>query len=278
MKIKKLKFFTLLFLFTANINCQNKIKTDTLSKLSFNELATKFYAAKKDSLKAVLIAEFYIRKAKQENDTIELGEGYYFLSDITKDAKYYLNYWNEISDITKNLKNKIYPSLSFLMIGDYYYQFGDKSKALKNYFNANNYFNSVTDSVKYIVYNRFGMLKSSSGDYNSAIKYYNKSFNYYNNINDAIYSSDYYSLVFNLAVAYSSIQKYDSAYYFNSQLLNKSKQTGNIVYLGYSLNNKGIIEYKRRNYKQAIIDLKESVPYLLKDINIRECYFMIGTR
>ena len=52
-------------------------KKDSLSKYTFEELSNKFYAAKPDSLKAVLYAKYAIKKAKKEKDTIQLGNANY---------------------------------------------------------------------------------------------------------------------------------------------------------------------------------------------------------
>ena len=71
-----------------------------MSQYSFEELSNKFYEAKPDSLKAVLYAKYYIDKAKLEKDTLEAAEGNYYLSDITKDPSYFVDYWNDI--IKKN--------------------------------------------------------------------------------------------------------------------------------------------------------------------------------
>ena len=108
------------------LNAQNKYQKDTLVKYTYEELSDKFYAAKPDSLKAVLYAKYYIKKAQNEKDTIETGSGYYRLSDITKDSTYFVNYWNEIIKATKNTKNSLYPSYSYLKKGDFFFHKGDK--------------------------------------------------------------------------------------------------------------------------------------------------------
>ncbi len=242
-------------------------KKDTLANYTFDQLSDKFYAAKPDSLKAVLYATYYIDKAKLEKDTLQIADGNYYLSDITKDSSYYVKYWNHISKETKKTKNRLYPAVSYLMLGDYYFQFGDKSKALQKYLLANKYCNKKNDSIKFILMNRLGMLKARNRDQTAALLHYRKSYNYYKKKNFTNISSDYFSLLYNISLVFSKTKQYDSAYYYNNELIRASYKMKNSAFLGYAINNKGTIEYIRRNYKSAIYNLKKSIPFLIKDEN-----------
>ena len=170
------KTLSIYFLFLSNLYSQKEVVSDSLSKYSYSELSNKFYAAKKDSIKAVLYANKYISKAQKINDTIEIGNGYYYLSDITKDSSHFLDYWNNIIEKSKVSKNNFYTGFSNLQIGDYHFQFGNKSLAIENYLQANKLVKN--DSLKYIIFNRIGMFKKRNGDIVSAISYFKKSYNY----------------------------------------------------------------------------------------------------
>lgn len=258
--------YTFCFLCIVNAYSQDSYENDTLKKYTFSELSDKFYASKHDTLKAIIYANKYISKAQEINDTIEIGNGYYYLSDITKDSSHFLDYWNKVIDKTNGLKNNFYTGVSYLKIGDFHLQFGDKSIALEKYLQANKIIKN--DSLKHIIINRIAMLKKRNGDVVSAILYYKKSYKYFKNKkNTSIVSPEYFSLLINLSIAYSSIKKHDSAYYFNDKLVKALKNKNDSIYNGYAIYNKGIIEFNRGNYKRAINYLRESVPYLISDEN-----------
>jgi len=170
--------YTFCFLCIVNAYSQDSYENDTLKKYTFSELSDKFYASKHDTLKAIIYANKYISKAQEINDTIEIGNGYYYLSDITKDSSYFLNYWNSIINKTKKDKNNFYTRFSHLQIGDYHFQFGDESLAIENYLKANKL--AKNDSLKYIIFNRIGIFKKRNGDIINAISYFKKSYNYFN--------------------------------------------------------------------------------------------------
>ena len=261
-------FYLFIFYILSNTSVfsQNKTINDTLKKYTFSELSDKFYASKQDSLKSVYYANKYIDKAKKINDTLEIGNGYYFLSDITKNSSYFLNYWNNIIIKTKSKKNSFYTGFSYLQIGDYHFQFGDKSIALEKYLLANKIIEN--DSLKYIIFNRIGMLKQRNGEIVNAISYFKKSYDFFKkDKKTTTMSPEFFSSIYNLSIAFSKINKYDSAYYYNEKLLSASSKVSNSVYYGYAINNKGIIEFNKANYKNAVVNLKKSIPFLINDEN-----------
>ncbi len=258
--------YTFCFLCIVNAYSQDSYENDTLKKYTFSELSDKFYASKHDTLKAIIYANKYISKAQEINDTIEIGNGYYYLSDITKDSSHFLDYWNKVIDKTNGLKKNFYTGVSYLKIGDFHLQFGDKSIALEKYLQANKIIKN--DSLKHIIINRIAMLKKRNGDVVSAILYYKKSYKYFKNKKKtSIVSPEYFSLLINLSIAYSSIKKHDSAYYFNDKLVKALKNKNDSIYNGYAIYNKGIIEFNKNNYNKAILNLKKSVPFLISDEN-----------
>jgi len=122
--MKKNKFlfpyFLIGFLFlTTTLNCfgQTVSEKDTLAKYTYDELSEKFYTAKPDSLKAVNYAKYYIEKAKRENDTLQQGEGYYYLSDITKDSIYFVGYWKDIIENIASKNKRLFCGTTMCAIG-----------------------------------------------------------------------------------------------------------------------------------------------------------------
>jgi hypothetical protein len=149
---------------------QKVIEKDSLSKYTFDELSDKFYAAKPDSLKAILYAKYHIDKAKREKDTIQLGKAYYKLSNITSDSTYFVGYWKQILSLKNTNPNlKVIGNLD---LGDFYLQQGSKEKALVNYLNSNDLITiKVEDSLKATSIYRLGMIKQYNKNYDEAIQH-----------------------------------------------------------------------------------------------------------
>jgi YesN/AraC family two-component response regulator len=282
MKKKQLMFryFTtgIFFLFTVfNSTGQSVIEKDTLAKYTFDELSDKFYAAKPDSLKAVLYAKYYIKKAKQEKDTLQIADGNYYLSDVTKDSIYFVNYWNDIIKKTKNKKNKLYPAISYLQLGDYYFQKNENVKALKKYLFGEKYTNK-NDSLKYIFKHRIGIMKSKSGKIIDAIILYKESYNFYNN-NNSKTNLNYFSVMGDLTTSFLKLKEYDSALFYNNKSYQLNLKIKNSPFLGYNIYKQGMINFKQNNYHIAIDRLNKAFPYLIDDENfsfISNTYNFLG--
>lgn len=272
MKKPALKLYLYLFLFsllTSGAFCQTENKADSLSGYTFEKLSEKFYAAKPDSSKAVLYAKYYVKKAKEENDTIELGDGFYFMSDITKDSTYFLKYWIEIIEKTKNISNKLYPTFGYMDIGYYYHHKGEKNKSLINYLKAyNSAIESKNDSLKYIIKQKIGNLKTSNNEYEEAISLYKKSFHYFNNQHSYKKNNiEFQSLLLNITNTYLKLDNLDSAYYYNEKAKYYALKFNQLDAIGYIYFNKGKIEYRKNKFSNALQNFNHSIPYIVNDEN-----------
>lgn len=280
--LKKYFLFIVVYFLFVSQNFSQTIENDSLSKNSFKELSEKFYAAKPDSLKAVLYANYYIKKAKSIKDTIELGSGYYRLSDITRDSTYFVNYWNKIIKATKNTKNSLYPSYSYLKKGDFFFHRGDKDIALNNYLLAHQFSikNKSTKNIKPYILTRLGMLKNRNKDYKKAINLYKESLTYFQKENlDGKMQNEYFSLLLNIASTFRNIKQYDSAfYYYNEANLIAIKYKRKDI-IGYTSYFSGEILMDKKNYKSSIDSLKKSEFYIIDDENytfLSDLYYKIG--
>lgn len=246
---------------------QHKSQKDSLHKYSFKELSEKFYAAKPDSLKAVMYAKYYIKKAQRAKDTIKTGEGNYYLSDITKDSIYFVRYWNDIIEKTNNSRNKLFPAFSFQKKGDYYFHKGIKDLALNNYLSANKYITKINnDSLSSIVNYRIGLIKNYNKNYTESIKHFKKSLIYFEENSKNYY--EHCSLLFNLSSTYLILKQYDSAYFINNKVFHIAKKNKDSIIIGYTYYNKGTILLKKDKYTKAINLIQKSIKYINLDENI----------
>ncbi|NVK53085.1 MAG: hypothetical protein HWD85_09135, partial [Flavobacteriaceae bacterium] len=277
-RIIYIQFSWIILFIHCSLIAQETTRNDSLAKYSHEELSEKFYAAKPDSLKAVLYAKYAIIKAKKEKDTLELGSGYYWLSDITKDSTYYVNYWNDIIRKTKNTNNKLYPALSYLQLGDFYYQKGSKDTALKKYLLANKELvNKKNDSIKAYVLTRLGLMKIRIEDYDEALNLFRQSMMYFNHKGKSF--PEYYSLLLNTVTVFNRTKRFDSAYYYSDKLISTAIKQNDSTVLGYGFTSKGKIALYKEDYNDAILNFKKSIPHIINDenyITLSSCFLNIA--
>ncbi|GGG98956.1 hypothetical protein GCM10011416_16510 [Polaribacter pacificus] len=240
---------------------------DSLKAYSYRQLSEKFYASKSDSLKAIIYAKAYLTKATLAQDTMEIANGYYFLSDVTKDPSYYINYLTEIINKYQKTNNKKYPALPYLELGDYYYNRGKYDLALSYYIKAKN--SSITnqnEEVKFVAIQRLALLKSINEDNKAALKLFKELYNNYKNKNTEN-DNNYHSLLINITISFIKLNEYDSASYYNKKVRELLLKSNNTSLVSYTIYHKAKIEYLKKNYTEAIVNFKKSLPGLLNDQN-----------
>jgi len=274
LKIKiyiKIVLCTLFCCFSLLATSQNTIEKDSLSKYSFKELHDKSYAAKPDSLKALIYAKYRLKKALKNSDTLNIAFSYYILSSITNDTLSFTKYWRKI--INNQNSNKSYSVIGNLELGDFYFHRGQKYLALKNYLKADKIaVKNNVDSLISATSFRLGILKSHNKEYHDAINHYKSSLKYFNKNINKNELNHYCSIMFNLSSAYKSLKLYDSAFFYNNKaylLANKYKDS---IIKGYANYNSGTILYIKREYSSAIDSIKKSLEYLKLDEN----YFILS--
>ena len=269
-----------LFCFSAtSLFSQEMREKDSLNKYTFEELSKKFYAAKPDSLKAVMYAKYYIDKAKRERDTLKISDGNFFLSDITKDFTFFTEFWEII--IQKGESSSIKTPLiePYISLGDFYLQKGKYKNALDNYFKAKTYAKkSKNDSIYYHIISRIGIIQNWQGNTKSAIYSLKKVYNYFNsNINNN--SVEYSILLLQLASCYNKIGLQDSAIYYNQINQSSLLKLKDSTTYGYTIFIEGEIEFQKMNQNKAIQSFKKALPYIVNDYNystISNIYYYLG--
>ena len=260
----------LLLCFSAtSLFSQKVIDKDSLSTYTFDELSDKFYAAKPDSLKAVMYAHYIINKATQEKDTLQTADGHYYLSDITKNPIYFIDYWKGIIEKTNNKKNKLYPVVSHIQLGEHFRIKGMQKKALDHFLKAKEKLKqNKNDSLEIVILHRLAHIKSQNNQLKEAVNLYRKVFFYYKyKKNKSKTSNNYYSVLVNLSSSYSRLKLHDSAIYYNELLRKLALKNNDGLIIGYSINTSGKIKYRQKEYQIAIDRLRKSIPYIINDEN-----------
>lgn len=257
-------FLWVFLLINTSLVSQNTNQKDSLARYTFEELSNKFYAVKPDSLLAIMYAKYIIKKARKKKDTLELANGYYFLSDITKDSTYFVSYWGDIIKATKNTNNRLYPAISYLELGDFYFhKTSDINKALKNYLLVQK--NTKNDSLKYVSIHRIALQKSSYNKNKEAINLFKEVYSYYKTQKNTDNNVDYISLLVNISIEYYKIKQYDSAVFYNEKAYQIGLNHNNKDIFGYTIFMRGRLNYSKKKFSLAIIDFKKSIPFILND-------------
>ena len=133
---------------------------DSLQNKTYKELYASYNLNYSDTIKAGILAKAYLYKAKNENDTIKIANGYSQLVSIYRNSKSNLSilYCDSIIKLTKNLNDFEYPGFGYLSKGIWYNYKGEYKKALDNLLIANEY------ASKNKNYNQLFYLKNVIGD------------------------------------------------------------------------------------------------------------------
>ncbi|MDM1557389.1 AraC family transcriptional regulator [Chryseobacterium indologenes] len=124
----------IILLFSCNLISAQRNQFNSLYEFTYSELKDKFYDYYENNKnsEAKQIANYYLQKAKKENNTLEIAEGY-ILIHFNKDFPTALQYLDSLTVITKNIKANSYPARTYLIKGNLYYRYDNLKPALDNY-------------------------------------------------------------------------------------------------------------------------------------------------
>lgn len=240
---------------------------DSLQKRSYKELFESFNVNYSDTSKAKIFAKAYLHKAKNENDTIKIANGYSQLASIysLNDFSISLKYSDSIILLTQNIINPIYPGFGYMIKGLCLFELGSYKEALENYIIAYDYSkkNKKTEQLFYIK-NAIGELKYFWGNYSEALDIFKSQFKEINKpeskkfIN---YNQLYFSVLYKLSNAYILTKKNDSALIFTTKGIIESKSQDNSSEYYKFVSQSGIIAYYQKNYQTALDSLDKALPF-----------------
>ncbi len=266
LKIALQIIISLLFLVNFNVIGQN---SENIENYTFDELSDKYYEYKfTDSLKAKKFANFYFKKAIKEKDTVNAIDGKYYLSEVHKNDSIYINYLDSLISKTRSNPNKMYPTYAFLKKGNLFFHKGSNNESLKNYLSALKYTTLYkNDSLKFIIKQRIGALKSNNNEIKDAKKLYLESYKFYNKNYKGFSNDNYFSLLLNLSLTYSNLNKTDSSEIFINEAFELASKANDKVVLGYCYAIKSNLYFKENKFRKAIKTGIKSIPQLLNDEN-----------
>lgn len=250
----------IILLLSGNLISAQRNHFNNLYEFTYSELKDKFYDYYENNKnsEAKQVAKYYLQKAKNEKNTLEIAEGYILLH-FNEDFPTALKYLDSVTIITKNIKAYSYPARPYLIKGNLYYKYDNLKAALDNYILGLKYAKKKNDE-KQIAYANMNIayINSYIGKNSEAAKI----FRYYlyngNNITD-----DYRHNQMRIALisCYLEINKLDSA-----NILIKEGQKS--IPEGENKNKpntysylSGTYDLKSKAYKTAIIKLSDAYTY-----------------
>lgn len=244
---------------------------DSIRGLSYEEFKTYFRKNHIDTVKDLIYANAFLEKAKKEKDTIEMAGAYLLLSNVSP-FNIGLKYADSSIFVSKNFtNNKKYPASGYVYKGIYYSELGEWQKAVEAYVKAHRLAKeSGNDDLLAIVKVNIGIIKSDLGEKHEAVIIFKDFINFVESSKLPTKNSLYTKGLFSLAIAYTNVQKYDSAILIAKKGQEIALKDGYVDHYAKFLNIYGINLYHKKNYIGAINsiqealnvhDLKKNIPY-----------------
>ncbi|MEE9378942.1 MAG: hypothetical protein V3V33_13000 [Candidatus Lokiarchaeia archaeon] len=255
-------FFLLIF---AKNYAQNE---KPLKELNNNELFDLFYeAVKEDTLRANKIANIFVQKnIAEKTDTVTLLDGYTLLieSDLHNHQKYIdtINYYSNFLD-----SKLYYPANGYFITALSYMERKKFNEALDKFIISKRLAaKSNNNYIEQLSYMSIGLIKLERvNNEKEALKIFKDLQIFFKDEKYKKGYPDFYGqLNFNLAEAFQRLNKIDSAQFYTNygrEFSIASQQKNLIGYFDYE---QGIIDYKKGNYKEALVKLSGSLESLEK--------------
>lgn len=255
-----------------NFNIPDSLKTKT-----FEDLQNIYYANDNNAQKDSIVLRSYIKKAKSENDILNLAVGYSLLATSADDFILKHKYVDKAILITKNYQSYNFPCVLYSVKANFYHQEKKFKRALDYYLLAHD---SAITSENYELANtmkhNLGVMKNNIGMYDDAFKYAKESWNYSKNTE---INRTHLNSLFLISTVFINNNKLDSASYFNKMGIEKSNIIKSATYHSRFSFLEGVNHFKRSNFKVSIDSLKKSLNQFNLDNdleNAAESYFYLG--
>ncbi|MCQ9639774.1 helix-turn-helix domain-containing protein [Chryseobacterium sp. WG14] len=253
LKIKLLLLLSVLcnVMYAQTGNAEN-IQKSVLKDYTYQELEKKFYETKPEDVKSKRdIAKYYLQKAKEEKDEVQIAEAYVMLH-VDESLPNALKYLDSLQSVTKKSKEIYYPARTYLLRGNLYFKSDNLQAALNNYVlglkyaKEKGYKRQIAMAEISIAY-----LKNYIGKHAETAK----TLRYYLYNADYMNESEHTILRLNLADAYIEINKMDSAYMLIQDGLLAAKKSKNVYAYHQNLGLLGYYNLKLKKYNVAIENL-----------------------
>lgn len=263
----KIKFLLSLTLVGCNLLYGKKHNgPDSLKNFTYEELQEKFYDYNYDGKPEVSkrIAQYYLSKAKKEDNTSQIAEGYAFMY-INENKENALKYIDSMAATAKKLNENIYPTRIYLLKANVYFKFNDQKEALNNYVLGLKYARQKNNKRQIaLAETNIAYLNSYIGKHYEAAKI----LRYYFDNADYLNENEIEKIKLNLIDAYIEIDKLDSANILINRGLQAFKNKDSYKYNQYMALS-GCYNLKSKKYNSAIKNLLQAKKYFFTSTDER---------
>ncbi|NJO92719.1 MAG: hypothetical protein HC831_29930, partial [Chloroflexia bacterium] len=284
-QIKYAVSFLLLSLIVTQRMISQQLNKDSIENLSYQSIEKHFSKAVFDTIADPLFARAYLKKAKQENDTLRIATAYYYFAKLFY-AEKGLKYSDSIIQYTKNMKgHEKFPVQGYLKKGLNYEDLGKYKEALDQYLIALKYAKENKDTLTIAVLKiNIALLQHSTNEDIEVLPAFRNYVSLLRERSDSIKDrDDYTGALFNLVIAYMDCEKFDSASYIIKEGMKRALEKGDTSSYARFFAHSGTNLYLQKKYRHALdtllkvvdkYDLKSSYPYINKTIG--NCYNELG--
>lgn len=283
-----MKIFTLYIAFTicflTIVQAKKNEIADSLVNKDFEYFEAKVLLHRRDTAKAILFSEYWLKKANKERNLQEQVKAYKSMIHFV-DKKYRMIYVDSLIEKAKATKSNVILGSAYLTVGAAYYEFKEYSKALDFYIKANNYVAKTNDSylinkIKYTI----ALTKYFLGYYHESIALLLECIEYFKEENDLAYIKSIHAI----AQCYTQIERYDLSSHFSNLGIHLAKEYEVSEMIPYLINAEAINRCQQKDYKSAITlfeetksefeKIKDYATLITTQFYIGKCYWEINER
>ena len=248
---------------------------DTLQKKSFDELKQGFYSNLKDTIKLKIYANAYLKKGKNNKDSLNISKGYHYSYILDKNNNVGQDYLDSIITVSKNKDYELYPLIAYNLKSRFYFKNHNYEKCLVYLFKAKNcnkgkYYDIEMDLQ---VNHSVALIKSRLGNYREALTLFLKNEKYYSN------NKNYLTTLFAIADSYRFLKKLDSSSYYNSKGIKASLKQKNSNWYNYFLLNEGATLSDKGFYVISNDSIEKGLSNIIQvddKLNTAMAYYFLG--
>ncbi|MCB7480306.1 hypothetical protein [Christiangramia sediminis] len=167
-----------------------------------------------DELKEIV--KVHLKKAKKENDPIEVARAYYYRI-LNEKPHVALVYSDSMIQITENSVHPNYPTLGYILKANIFYDQGKFQLALDNFLKAHDLAlekNNIEDQREISL--AIAAIRNINGQHYAAADLYNRSLNLLKQKSSSTegFYDDYATLFYNLSLTYLRLSQLDTSKYY----------------------------------------------------------------
>ncbi|MBA5630343.1 AraC family transcriptional regulator [Moheibacter lacus] len=249
--------------------------SDSLENLNYDQLYQRIRNSKNTPEKSEMYLSVFLRKAKKENNILEIVNGYKYYMYRSPDQINMIYADSMIMSSLQTSENALISS-AFLSRGIAYYSKKKYNQALDDYLRAQDY--AVRTNDEYLIHKisyNIGNLKYYLGSYSEAIEIFEKCVSFFKDDNPKAYLNTLHAL----SLCYNKTGKYDLSSEINYHGISEGKRLSQTFMESYFRHLEGINHYFKNNYDSAIHFIKTSLPDITDNgdfANESVAHFYIG--